>query len=365
MRERIPDRVRDSAAGRRRRRSGAGEKTGPGGRHSPHGRRPSRSAGHLRSRHADAARAARRLAAGADRRGGEEARDSRSPQRSDNLNAPIDGQPRGAAERRRRHRRARTATSAATTTSGSIPARTTRWSTARSARRCSIDPPDGRVPPLTAGATARAAPARSAGRPPTRRRAKTIRASRGRTPTTTRRCVRSPSAACVGFSSTSGPPILPTYFYNNLHQIVQTPDHVMILTEMVHDARVVRIERTASAADDPQMARRLDRPLGRRHARRRDDELHRQDALPRIVARTCTSSSASRASTPERCAISSRSRIRRRGRGRGRLNTRGRSPTTCMYEYACHEGNYAMGNILRGARLKEKNEAAAKKSKQQ
>jgi hypothetical protein len=27
-----------------------------------------------------------------------------------------------------------------------------------------------------------------------------------------------------------------------------------------------------------------------------------------------------------------------------------------MYEYACHEANYAMGNILRGARLKEKNE---------
>jgi len=35
-----------------------------------------------------------------------------------------------------------------------------------------------------------------------------------------------------------------------------------------------------------------------------------------------------------------------------------------MYEYACHEANYAMGNILRGARLKEKNEEA-KKSRQQ
>ena len=28
-----------------------------------------------------------------------------------------------------------------------------------------------------------------------------------------------------------------------------------------------------------------------------------------------------------------------------------------MYEYACHEGNYALGNILRGARLKEVNDA--------
>jgi hypothetical protein len=34
-----------------------------------------------------------------------------------------------------------------------------------------------------------------------------------------------------------------------------------------------------------------------------------------------------------------------------------------LYEYACHEGNYAMGNILRGARLKEADEA--KKSKPQ
>src|SRR5258708_32900919 len=35
--------------------------------------------------------------------------------------------------------------------------------------------------------------------------------------------------------------MLPDYFYNNLHQIVQTPNAVMILTEMVHDVRVVRM----------------------------------------------------------------------------------------------------------------------------
>jgi hypothetical protein len=32
-----------------------------------------------------------------------------------------------------------------------------------------------------------------------------------------------------------------------------------------------------------------------------------------------------------------------------------------MYEYACHEGNYALGNILRGARLRESEETAKKK----
>src|SRR5258707_188418 len=46
----------------------------------------------------------------------------------------------------------------------------------------------------------------------------------------------------LGFASTSGPPALPDYFYNNLHQIVQTKDSVMILTEMVHDARIVRMD---------------------------------------------------------------------------------------------------------------------------
>ena len=39
-------------------------------------------------------------------------------------------------------------------------------------------------------------------------------------------------------------PLVPNYFYNNNLQIVQTPDHVMILMEMVHDARVVRIDGT-------------------------------------------------------------------------------------------------------------------------
>src|SRR5262249_24160670 len=45
----------------------------------------------------------------------------------------------------------------------------------------------------------------------------------------------------LGFLSTAGPPSLPNYFYNNLKQIVQTPPIVMILNEMVHDARVVRM----------------------------------------------------------------------------------------------------------------------------
>ena len=45
----------------------------------------------------------------------------------------------------------------------------------------------------------------------------------------------------LGFGSTSGPPMLPV-LYNNNYQIVQTPDHVMILVEMVHDARIIPLD---------------------------------------------------------------------------------------------------------------------------
>ena len=44
----------------------------------------------------------------------------------------------------------------------------------------------------------------------------------------------------LGFSSTGGPPMLPA-LYNNLKRIVQTDDYIMILIEMVHDARIIRL----------------------------------------------------------------------------------------------------------------------------
>src|SRR5215475_2584881 len=102
-----------------------------------------------------------------------------------------------------------------------------------------IDPADGRVPPLTTAARQRAAArilrptsdtteSRDPGLEPAGSYDDPERRPLGE------RCL-------LGFGSTSGPPALPDYFYNNLHQIVQTKDTVMILTEMVHDARVVRM----------------------------------------------------------------------------------------------------------------------------
>ena len=45
----------------------------------------------------------------------------------------------------------------------------------------------------------------------------------------------------VSFGTSAGPPMIPNNFYNNNYTLVQTADHVLILTEMVHDVRVIRL----------------------------------------------------------------------------------------------------------------------------
>ncbi len=52
-------------------------------------------------------------------------------------------------------------------------------------------------------------------------------------PTLSERCL-------IGFGQTGGPGML-SVLYNNNYQFVQTPDHMMILVEMAHDARIVPI----------------------------------------------------------------------------------------------------------------------------
>jgi hypothetical protein len=57
--------------------------------------------------------------------------------------------------------------------------------------------------------------------------------------------MRSLSDRCLtSFGSNLGPPMLANYFYNNNYSIVQTKDHVMIMTEMVHDTRIIRLGAT-------------------------------------------------------------------------------------------------------------------------
>jgi hypothetical protein len=160
----------------------------------------------------------------------------------------------------------------------------------------------------------------------------------------------------MGFGSTSGPPVLPNYFYNNLHQIVQTRDAVVILTEMVHDARIVRM----NAEHAPPTIRKW---MG--------DSVGRWEGDTLVVDTTNFSDKTRyRGSTQNLHIVERFTRVDAKTllyRFTVEDPDTWASPWTgeypwpatdeLLYEYACHEGNYAMGNIMRGARLKEANDA--------
>ncbi|MGF1457155.1 MAG: hypothetical protein ACFB6R_17485 [Alphaproteobacteria bacterium] len=175
--------------------------------------------------------------------------------------------------------------------------------------------------------------------------------------------VRSPGERCiVGFGSTGGPPML-NVLYNNNYQIVQTPDVVAIVVEMNHNARLVRI-------GDQHRAKPLRGWLGDSVGRWEGDTLvvnttnfHPDVSLrPAIRHRVFLSPEAKVEERFTRIAdqeifyefsVDDPKVYRQTWRGEMIL----RKTEGPIYEYACHEGNYALPNILGGARLEEKQAA--------
>ena len=97
-----------------------------------------------------------------------------------------------------------------------------------------VDPPDGRLPPLQSGVREQigAAGEDLPGARPVLYRAGGIGADGPEDRGLGERCI-------LGFNS--GPPMIPAAYNNNI-QVFQTRDHVVILNEMVHDARVVPLD---------------------------------------------------------------------------------------------------------------------------
>ena len=96
-----------------------------------------------------------------------------------------------------------------------------------------VDPPNGRIPEMTPKAQARRQVARSEGLRPVK--ARVLIGSPAHGPEDlglSERCM-------LGFNS--GPPMLPSAYNNNV-QLFQTPDHVVIFSEMIHEARVVPLD---------------------------------------------------------------------------------------------------------------------------
>jgi hypothetical protein len=222
-----------------------------------------------------------------------------------------------------------------------------------------VDPPTGHAPPVLPVALERAAGAR--GRPTSDAQENTNDPGLEKAPGAYDDPERRPlgERCLLGFGSTSGPPALPDYFYNNLHQIVQTPGAVMILTEMVHDARIVRM----NAQHLPQSIRQW---MG-------DSVGHWEGDTLVVDTTNFTNKTRFRGSSENLHVVERFSRIDDRtllyrftvedpetwGRPwSGEMAwpaTNGK-----IYEYACHEGNYALTDILKGARLRDKEQAAAK-----
>jgi hypothetical protein len=221
-----------------------------------------------------------------------------------------------------------------------------------------VDPPDGRVPQLTPAARQRVA-ARAA-RPTsdtTQSNDPGLETSPGAYDDPERRPLG--ERCLLGFGSTSGPPVLPNYFYNNLHQIVQTPDYVMILTEMVHDARIIRLN---SKHLPPTVRKWMGDSVG-----------HWEGDTLVVETTNFTDKTRFRGSTENLRVVERFTRVSddallyqftiddpatwvRPWTGEYTW------PKTdeLIYEYACHESNYALENILRGARRREADQAAEK-----
>jgi hypothetical protein len=162
--------------------------------------------------------------------------------------------------------------------------------------------------------------------------------------------------------------MLPNYFYNNNYTIVQTKDHVMILTEMVNDIRIIRLGATEHVPPHvrPWFGDSIGRwegdtlvvettnihPLQLAQAsvlwpyRGASDDLKVTERFTRTGPDTIlyrfTMADAATFTAPVTGELPF-----------NRIDEQ-------IYEYACHEGNYALTNILSGERAKEKQAAPNK-----
>ncbi|HJN50695.1 MAG: hypothetical protein QF828_12365 [Pseudomonadales bacterium] len=155
----------------------------------------------------------------------------------------------------------------------------------------------------------------------------------------------------LGFGSTGGPPMLPT-LYNNMKRIVQTPDHVMILVEMVHDARIVRLN---SEHVDPSVRKWLGDSIGWWEGDTLVVDTTNFTNQPSLYGASGDLHVVERFKRTDKDSLLYSFTVDDPKSWLAPWSGEYPWPATktSVYEYACHEGNYAMGNILRGARLLE------------
>ncbi len=205
-----------------------------------------------------------------------------------------------------------------------------------------VDPPNGRLPELS---------------PEGSERADARRAYRQEHPADSW-LDRSAYDRCIlGFNA--GPPITPGGYNQNM-QVFQTPDHVALVTEMVHTHRIVPLDGRPALGED------IRQWTG-------DSRAHWDGDTLVIETRNFNDQRGWRGTTPNMTLVERLTRIDEDTLDYTYTVTDPEtwvSPWTAslpmqlaaepMYEYACHEGNYSMEGILAGARAEEAEAAAGR-----
>jgi len=159
----------------------------------------------------------------------------------------------------------------------------------------------------------------------------------------------------VSFGTSMGPPMIPNTFYNNNYSIVQTEDHVLILAEMVHDYRVIRL-----ASGGGHLPERVTPWFG--------DSWGHWEGSTLVVETTNLNPDHPFRGMPPGPETKVHERFTRVDDDTILYEFTVDDPAytqpwggeipferfeDLVYEYACHEGNYALMNILSGARYQE------------
>ena len=216
-----------------------------------------------------------------------------------------------------------------------------------------VDPPDGRLPARQSGVAYQAGSLQEDLPPqhPIRVLSTGASADNPEDRGLAERCL-------VGFNS--GPPMLPSG-YNNHMQLVQTSDYVLILNEMNHDARIIPLDRrSAPAAGLRQWA-------GMSRGRWEGDTL--VVTTTNFTDKTASFAPGVTTAIGNGTTLTLTERFRRVDRNTLMYEFTINDPATFtrpftaavpmqqsdqpVFEYACHEGNYGLMSIMRGARMLE------------
>lgn len=156
----------------------------------------------------------------------------------------------------------------------------------------------------------------------------------------------------LSFGNHSGPPMLPV-MYNNNYQIVQNDDFVMIMAEMNHDARIIKLN------DEPDL--HMQKWMGDSVGRWEGDTLvvttkgfHPQQLIFGASQNlTITERFTRTAETEILYTFTIEDPTVYTQAWTGELMFNARPAGEKIFEYACHEGNYALPGVLAGARMAE------------